>query len=78
MAYSILEPGTTKRYHTYVTHPWIVRELHSATRMLLSGQPSVVGAGTEQTVQIQGPPLLKWDVSILSTAVHHSHTNCNL
>jgi hypothetical protein len=63
VVYSVLEPNSTKRYHTYVTHPWIVREVQSSTRMMLSGRPAVVGLSTEQTVEIQAPKQLPWNVS---------------
>jgi hypothetical protein len=63
VVYSVLEPNSTKRYHTYVTHPWIVREVQSSTRMMLSGRPAVVGLSTEQTVEIQAPKQLPWTVS---------------
>lgn len=59
----MLEPNTTRRYHTYQTHPWIVRELHTGTRMMLSGRPAVVGLAAEQTVEIAAPPQLQWSVS---------------
>jgi hypothetical protein len=64
VVYSVLEPNSTRRYHTYQTHPWIVRELHTGTRMLLSGCPAVVGLSAEQTVEIQAPPQLQWSVSV--------------
>lgn len=63
VVYSVLEPNSTRRYHTYTTHPWIVRELHTGTRMMLSGCPAVVGLSTEQTVEIAAPPKLQWSVS---------------
>jgi hypothetical protein len=59
----MLEPHSTKRYHTYITHPWIVREVNSGTRMLLSGRPAVVGMSHEQAVEVQAPPELTWSVS---------------
>jgi hypothetical protein len=62
VVYSVLEPGSTRRYHTYCTHPWLVRELKSGTRMLLSGRPAVVGLTAEQTVEISAPPQLQWSV----------------
>ncbi|WIA31550.1 hypothetical protein OEZ86_002441 [Tetradesmus obliquus] len=62
VVYSVLEPNSTKRYHTYVTHPWIVREVQSGTRMMLSGRPAVVGLSTEQTVEIQAPKQLPWSL----------------
>jgi hypothetical protein len=67
VVYSVLEPNSTRRYHTYTTHPWIVRELHTGTRMMLSGCPAVVGLSTEQTVEIAAPPKLQWSVSTPST-----------
>jgi hypothetical protein len=63
VVYSVLEPNSTRRYHTYQTHPWIVRELHSGTRMMLSGRPAVVGLSAELMVEVQAPPQLKWSVS---------------
>ncbi|KAF8070897.1 5-methyltetrahydropteroyltriglutamate--homocysteine methyltransferase [Scenedesmus sp. PABB004] len=63
VVYSVLEPGSVKRYHTYCTHPWIVREVCSGTRMLLSGRPSVVGMTQEQTVEVAPPPRLAWSLS---------------
>eukprot|EP00775_Hariotina_reticulata_P013210 gene13210-13341_t len=62
VAYSVLEPNSTKRYHTYITHPWIVREVNSGTRMLLSGRPAVVGMSGEQAVEVQAPPQLSWSL----------------
>lgn len=64
VVYSVLEPNSTRRYHTYQTHPWIVRELHTGTRMLMSECPAVVGLSAEQTVEIQAPPQLEWSVSV--------------
>jgi hypothetical protein len=64
VVYSVLEPNSTKRYHTYVTHPWLVREVQSGTRMMLSSRPAVVGLSTEQTVEIQAPKQLPWTVSV--------------
>lgn len=63
VVYSVLEPNSTRRYHSYSTHPWIVRELHTGTRMLLSGRPAVVGLAEEQTVEVAAPPKLEWSVS---------------
>lgn len=62
----MLEPNSTRRYHTYQTHPWIVRELHTGTRMMLSGRPAVVGLSAEQTVEIAAPPKLNWSVSVMA------------
>lgn len=61
-AYSVIEPGTTRLYRTYVTHPWIVRDAASGARMLLSGAPAVVGMAVEQTVTIAEPRALAWTV----------------
>jgi hypothetical protein len=66
VVYSVLEPNSTRRYHTYQTHPWIVRELHTGTRMMLSGRPAVVGLSAEQTVEIAAPPKLNWSVSVMA------------
>jgi hypothetical protein len=48
---------------SYVSHPWIVRELTTGARMLLSGAAAVVGMQEEQTVDIADPPALEWGVS---------------
>lgn len=68
VVYSALEPNSTRRYHTYQTHPWIVRELHTGTRMMLSGRPAVVGLSAEQTVEIAAPPKLNWSVSVMAAS----------
>ena len=65
-AYSVIEPGATRLYRTYCTHPWIVREVATGARMLLSGAGAVVGMAHEQTVDISDPPLLAWGVSGMS------------
>jgi hypothetical protein len=47
VAYSIIDPGTKKKYRTFVTHPWIVREVTSGKRMMLNSR-MVRGAGDLQ------------------------------
>lgn len=59
---SVIEPNTTKRYRTYVSHPWIVREIQSGARMVLSKRMVVVGLETEQEVAVLPPPRLEWTV----------------
>lgn len=41
IAYSVIEPGIKKKYRTFVTHPWIVREVTTGRRMMLND--SMVG-----------------------------------
>ncbi|GBF97537.1 hypothetical protein Rsub_10460 [Raphidocelis subcapitata] len=60
VVYSLIEPGTTRLYRTYATHPWIVRELTTGARMMLSGAAAVVGMAEEQSVDITDPPELGW------------------
>lgn len=36
VAYSIIEPGTKKKYRTFVSHPWVAREVASGKRMMLN------------------------------------------
>jgi hypothetical protein len=48
---------------SYVSHPWIVREVTTGARMLLSRAAAVVGMQKEQTVDIAEPPTLEWGVS---------------
>jgi len=63
IAYSIIDPDTTRLYRTYCTHPWIVRELSTGARMMLSGAAAVVGMQEEREVAITDPPGLAWGVS---------------
>lgn len=62
VAYSVVEPGATRLYRTYATHPWIVREAATGARMLVSGAAAVVGTADEQAVDITDPPALAWAV----------------
>ncbi|KAI8463131.1 MAG: hypothetical protein J3K34DRAFT_527236 [Monoraphidium minutum] len=62
VAYSLVEPGTTRLYRTYVSHPWIVREVSSGARMMVGGAAAVVGMAEEQGVDITDPPALGWEL----------------
>lgn len=62
VAYSVIEPNASRLYRTFVSHPWIVRELTTGARMMLSGTATVVGMSEEQTVDIADPPELQWAV----------------
>lgn len=74
MAYTAIAPNETKRFRTYESHPWIVREETTAARMMLSGAMAVVGAKKEQEVVITAPPLLNWTVGVdLALVVWHWH-----
>jgi hypothetical protein len=74
VAYTAIAPNETKRFRTYESHPWIVREETTAARMMLSGAMAVVGAKKEQEVVITAPPLLNWTVGVdLALVVWHWH-----
>ena len=47
-----MQPGHTCVRHTFVTHPWLVRDAATGARMMLSGAPEVVGAPEQLTVHI--------------------------
>lgn len=44
VAYDELAPGAMLLQHTFVTHPWLVREAETATQLLLDGRPVFVVA----------------------------------
>lgn len=64
--YSEIGPNSKKRYLTYVSHPWIIRDVRSGQRMMV-GQRQVVHATQEDmVVKITMPPKLDWNF-----ATHH-------
>ena len=58
-----MEPSSSRLYRTYVSHPWIVRELSTGARMMLSGAAAAVGMPEEAAVDITDPPQLAWRVT---------------
>lgn len=63
VAYNPLGPGETRTYQSFVTHPWIVRDVATGARMLLNDTAAVVAQGHDSHVDIFAPPVLAWAVS---------------
>ena len=62
VAYNIIPPEQTRRQQTFVTHPWIFRDLHTQERLVAGGR-SVVCAKDHRDlcVYVERIPRLQWD-----------------
>eukprot|EP00775_Hariotina_reticulata_P013376 gene13376-13503_t len=47
--YELVKPGGVVYQHTFLTHPWIVREVTTSTRLLLDNRPAVLAHYNKQT-----------------------------
>jgi hypothetical protein len=63
IAYATIAPNETKRYRTFATNPWIVREESTGARMLVDNAMTIFGQEKPQQSTITAPPLLEWNVS---------------
>lgn len=70
VAYSLIEPNTTKRYSTYATHPWVVRNVETGKRMMLNNSVVAVAAPEQKDIIIGEVPMLHWQVR---SALHYRY-----
>mmetsp|Transcript_666 Transcript_666/g.1518 ORF Transcript_666/g.1518 Transcript_666/m.1518 type:complete len:386 (-) Transcript_666:936-2093(-) len=71
IAYSVIEPGQKKKYRTYRTHPWIMRDAETGHRLMLGTRMVIFAQDQEVSVSITEPPFLAWS---LNTHKHFPET----
>jgi hypothetical protein len=52
VAYETIAAGDVLRQQTFLTHPWIVREVTTGTRLLLNGREAIVPTSQEHREQV--------------------------
>jgi len=60
--YTVIEPKTTRRYRTYASHPWLMREANTGHRMMLGTSMVFVASAESHKVRITPAPYLQWSL----------------
>eukprot|EP00210_Caulerpa_lentillifera_P008416 g8028.t1 len=72
VAYSIINPGEKKRYRTFATHPWIVRNAKTRRRLTINTSEVIFGSEMPVEAIIREPLLLQWNVRYFPLAFKDS------